>query len=319
VLGGRVIVAQKDHTLQAFDARTGQPSWSMRLADTPRRLPVVGGKLALIQESEGESTGEIDLVDPASGRIARRITPKCERGDANNPDTARFYPSSLMLPSADGTGLVAIFDGSETCAQRWDAAADAPVWQTWFADELAPSSGSQQNLLLSGQQMFMTNDGVLSVLDTTTGQMTTLMRDKDYRLTPLFARDGIVVVKATPTWDYNRHSLWGLDEKTGERRWQYAVQAKEWFGDSGFNEWGAQLTPSGVTVVQVPGDTRQMIVERLNLQTGASVGRQVTTLGGRGSTTVWENRWTDRRAWLVVDTTLYSIDLVSDEITTVSV
>src|SRR5207253_2555773 len=43
------------------------------------------------------------------------------------------------------------------------------------------------------------------------------------------------------------------------------------------------------------------------------------TLGGTGSTTVWDNRWSDRRAWLVVDTTLYSIDLVSGEVTSASV
>jgi outer membrane protein assembly factor BamB len=309
VVGDRVVALQKDHLLQSFDARTGQPGWGMRLEDQPQHIPMVGGKLAIIQQGEGQSDAEIRLIDPASGAITRRITPTCTRGD---PDTesATFYRSSPLLASPDGAALFTFLKGSHDCLQRWDPAADQPAWQSWLDDDVAPSSWDSQHLLLTGQRMFIANDGVLSALDTTTGVLTTLVREKEYYLTPLFARGTLVIVKATPDWDRARHSLWALDATTGERRWQYAIQAKEWFGDSGFNEWGAQLTPDGVTVVQVPSDAHQLIVDRLDLQTGASMGRQVTSLDG-SSTTVWENRWTNRTAWLEINTKTYMINLLT--------
>lgn len=313
LLGDRLVVLEKDRTLQAFDAQTGRPAWDMRLAEAPRRIPVIDHKLAVVQPVEGQSGAQIQLIDPADGSVARRISPSCTRGDSGS-DTADFYTSSLVLPSADGASLLAFFDESDGCAQRWDPSSAAPTWQTWLKGDIAPSSWDVQHVLLTDRRAFIANEGVLAALDTTSGALTMLAQDKEYNLTPLFARGDIVVVKATPDWDRNRHSLWGLDATTGERRWQYAVQAKEWFGDSGFNEWGAQLTPQGVTVVQVPEDAHQLIVERLDLQTGTSVGRQVTTLDGSGSTTVWENRWSDRRAWLLVDSTMYTIDLVSGEV-----
>jgi len=309
LVGDRLIIQQKDHTLQSFDARTGQPGWHIRLADQLRSLPVVGGKLALVQQSEDQSGAEIQLIDPNSGAITRRLTPACTRDDPDS-ESATFYQSSPLLTSPDGTALFTFLEGSHDCLQRWSADADQPVWQTWLDDDVAPSSWSAQNMLLTNQRMFIANDGLLSVLDTTTGALTTLMRDKEYYLTPLFARGTLVVVKATPNWDRARNSLWALDTTTGERRWEYAIQAKEWFGDSGFNEWGAQLTPDGVAVVQVPNDANQLIVDRLDLQTGASVGHQVTKLDD-SSTTVWDNRWTERMAWLQIGSKTYTIDLLS--------
>jgi outer membrane protein assembly factor BamB len=313
VLEKRVVALRKDHTLQAFDTQTGQPVWSTRLDEMPRHVPVVGHQLVVVQNSEGQSDPQILLIDAADGKVARQIAPTCARGEPND-QTASLTPSSPLLPSPDGAALFVVLRWSDTCMQRWDPDANAPAWQVWLDSDLLPSSWDAHNVLLTDRRMFIANDHVLSVLDTTTGALTTLVRDKEYQLTPLFARDNIVVVKATPDWDRNRHSLWALDAATGERRWQYAIQAKEWFGDSGFNEWGAQLTPSGVAVVQVPGDSHELIVERLDLQSGASLGRQAIALGGTGSTTVWENRWTDRMAWLEVDTSLYTVDLVSGEI-----
>jgi outer membrane protein assembly factor BamB len=309
VVGDRVIVQQKDHTLQSFDAQTGQPGWHLRLQDQLRSIPLLGGKLALVQQSEDQSGSEIQLLDPDSGAITRRLTPACTRGDPDSESNS-LYASSPLLTSPDGTALFAFLKGSHDCLQRWNADTDQPIWQVWLDDGVAPSSWNAQNVLLTGDHIFIANDGVLSVLDTSTGAVTNLTHDKEYYLTPLFARGSLVVVKATPTWDRSRNSLWALDTASGARRWEFAVQAKEWFGDSGFNEWGAQLTPAGVTVVQVPNDAYQMIVDRLDLQTGASAGQQITKLNDF-STTVWNNRWTERTTWLQIGSKTYTVDLVS--------
>lgn len=309
LINDRIVVLQKDHTLQSFDARTGQPGWHMRLKDQLQHIPLIDGKLALVQQSEEQSGTEIQLLDPNSGAITRRLAPSCTRGDPDS-ESASFYSSSRLLSSPDGAALFTFLTGSHDCMQRWSADADQPVWQVWLDDDIAPSSWNAQNTLLTDQHMFIANDGVLSVLDTTTGALTNLMRDKEYYLTPLFARGTLVVVKATPDWDSARHSLWALDTTTGERRWEFAIQAKEWFGDAGFNEWGAQLTPAGVAVVQVPNEAKQLIVDWLDLQTGASVGHQLTKLDD-SSTTVWDNRWTARMAWLQIGSNIYTIDLLT--------
>jgi outer membrane protein assembly factor BamB len=313
LLNDHLIAWQKDGTVQAFDTRNGQTAWSRRLEGSPRPLVAAGGWLAVGQPAEGQTGGEIQLLDPSSGEVARRITPGCARNEEG--DEAEFYADSFFLPTDDGAALLALFDNWDGCAQRWNLDADGPAWQTWLEGDSAPSSWGERQVIMDRGRLFFVNDGVLSKLDTATGAVNLLVSDDEYTLVPLFARDDIVVVKATPDWDYSRHSLWGIDATTGARRWQYDVAAKEWFGDSGFNEWGAQLTPGGVAVVLAPGDSRELIVERLDLKTGASIGRQVMVLEGSGSTTVWDNRWTDRRAWLVIESTLYVVDLMSGEIT----
>ncbi len=44
-----MIVLQKDGSLQGFEARSGALVWSMRLAELPRRLLLVGQRLAVFQ------------------------------------------------------------------------------------------------------------------------------------------------------------------------------------------------------------------------------------------------------------------------------
>src|SRR6185503_3333326 len=84
VLEKRVVALRKDRTLQAFDTQTGQPVWSTRLDDLPRRLPVVGRRLVVVQNSEGQSNSQILLIDAADGKVARQIAPTCTRGEPND-------------------------------------------------------------------------------------------------------------------------------------------------------------------------------------------------------------------------------------------
>lgn len=314
-IGDHVAALRKDGTLQVFDGQTGQPAWSMRLNNSPHRLPVIGGRLAIIQPVEGGRGAEIQLLDPASGAVTWRITPTCQEA-APESSVAFVSTSSLLFPSPDGAALFVFFDTPNGCVQRWELAANAPAWQSWLTYDVVPSSWYEHDLLVTERRIFIGGNGALAALDATTGALTSLVQDKEHHMIPLFARDNTVVVKATPSWDRSRHILWGLETTSGERHWQYALQSKEWFGDSGFNEWGAQLTPNGVAVVQAPGDSRELIVERLDLRTGASMGRQTMTIDGRGSSVVWANLWTERTAWLLVDNTLATIDLLNGQITT---
>lgn len=309
----RLIVLEKDRTIQTFDIHSGQLAWSRRLDDAPGHLPIIGDQIAIATTNAGDA--ELQLVNIASGTIVEHLKPGCKQETPSYRD-ASFSRYSPVLISADQKALFTFSGSYASCVQRWERDSDTATWTTWLDSDIAPSSWDAHTLLQTAQAFFIAHDGILTALDTKSGTLTPLTHDPDYSFTPLFARDNTVVVKAAPTWDSRKHSLWAFDTSTGARRWQYTIRAKEWFGDSGFNEWGTQLTPQGVAIVQVPRDEHQISIERLNLTTGASLGSTSATLDDSGSTVVWDNRWNNRMAWLLVNNTLATIDLVSGTIAT---
>ena len=142
-------------------------------------------------------------------------------------------------------------------------------------------------------------------------EMRKLADDQEYKFVPLAARDDTLIVLAWPSWDSERQALWGLDATTGERRWQYALQAKEARLLRPFGDWDWRLTPKGLVVVQVLKDQRQLIVDLVDPRTGVSAARQTTALGSSGSPTFWHVIWADDMAWLKIDFSLYAVDLTT--------
>jgi outer membrane protein assembly factor BamB len=310
LVGNHVIVLQKDGSLQAFDAQSGQLSWSIRLEGTPRSLPVAGDRLVALHTAAGKQELMIDFIDPASGKATQQIAPHCPPAHAS---FGNEYPraDTPMLFSADGSALYLMYGFFKKCAQRWDIAAGQAQWEVPLDDKQVPTIWLDNAPLLTEQAIFTSNEGQIWALDTGSGAVRTLVDEKEYTLVPLALRDGTLIALAAPTWDSHRLALWGLDATSGERRWQVALAAHEPSQLRGLGDWDWRLTPKGLVVVQVLRDQTQLSVQTIALRTGVISGQQVTDLTNTHMPTLQSITWADDMAWLKIDNSVYAIDLAT--------
>ncbi|MBK9710830.1 MAG: PQQ-binding-like beta-propeller repeat protein [Kouleothrix sp.] len=311
--GDRVVVLEKNGGLQAFDAQSGQRAWSTRLADQPRTLPLVGERLVTIQPSQDKDGQLLSFLSMAGGKATLQLDPHCPRAQGSTDDE-RPEPYSPFLFSADGSAMYTIYGFFKQCAQAWDLATGKVRWQVPIDDRLAPGSWSQGSALLTEQALFAGNGQLLWSIDTADGKVRILDDDKEYNLTPLAERSGMLIALASPNWDSQRQILWGLDAKTGERHWQYKLQGHTWLGQSSSGDWEAQLTPKGLVVLQVLRDEARLVVETLDPRTGTSAGRQESELTDMHMPGLRRSLWGEDTAWLEIDSDIFAVDLASGKI-----
>ncbi|GAB4191426.1 MAG: hypothetical protein OHK0022_05140 [Roseiflexaceae bacterium] len=312
VIGDRVVVLQKDGSLQGFNTSNGALAWSKRFKNTPRRLPVAGDKLVTVAPLEqGADNAVIELLDPATGQVARTIAPSCPSPDGSI--APRFYDASPVLVSPDGNSLFVVFTIFDACIQRWDVDKDDLVWQTYLDSEAAPSSWDEDNYHLTRDTIFVANDGVLSALDTASGAVKLLVQDEEQNLRVVAATDSTVILKTAPDWDSRKQALWGIDRANGERRWQFALEAEEYRPDTLFGDWEARLRPQGLALIQVPKESKQIWFDLLNPDTGVSAGRQSTPLS-ESAMVSWDAHWSDRISWWQIGSSVYAIDLTTGKV-----
>jgi outer membrane protein assembly factor BamB len=312
--GKHVVVAQKDGSIQGFDARSGQRAWSIDVDDPPRTLPLVGDRLLLMRPVE-KSGRLFSLIDPATGKETRRIEPTCP--NTSFPDQLeRPEEYSPLLFAPDGKTLYTTFGFFSKCAQRWDLASGKRAWQTALDGKDIPESGWEgRKLLLTEAAIYFGYDrpeeGALWAMDTASGKLRKVVAKKKYFFVPVAARDGMIIALTWPNWDQKKQSLVGLDAQTGEQRWEFKPRATDSrvIDTHGHMDW--RLTAKGLLLVQVLEDQRQMIVETLDLKTGASAGKQTTPLDGSGSHVFWSALWSNDMAWLDIGSSVYALDLAS--------
>jgi outer membrane protein assembly factor BamB len=311
LVSGRVLVLEKNGGLQAFDAQTGQEAWSTRLENTPRSLPVIGGERVLALRNTGDNEGRLlTFFDAASGEPALQIDPRCPKPH-DNFDEERPGWDTPFLFSDDGRAMYTIYGFFASCAQGWDLAAGRPSWQVALDEGMAPSSWSSSRPLLTDDALYVGNRGLLWALATADGARRTLVEDEEHNLTPLAARDGMLIVLAAPTWDSQRQILWGLDARTGERRWELKLQGHSWIGLSSSGDFDVRLTAKGLAVLQVLRDEATLVFERLDPRTGASLVRQKNVLEDMSMPSLRRSLWGDDTAWLEIDSDIVAVELAT--------
>jgi outer membrane protein assembly factor BamB len=310
LIGNHLIVLEKNGGLQAFDAQTGKPAWSMRLTDQPRQLPVVSDRLVTTQPSEDKDGTIISFLDPATGKAALKLDPHCTKPN-QFAELERPASDTPFMFSADGKTMYTVYGFFSKCAQAFDLTSGKPRWEVPIDDKLVPSSWYNTTTLLTEQELFFTKDDKILALDTANGDVHTLIENKDYRLRPLALHDSTLIVLAAPTWDSRRQALWGVDAASGERHWQEPLQAHELRQGSSSGDWDWQLTPSGLQVIQVLRDQAHLLVETLNPRTGDSASKQEIALTDLHSPSLYRALWTEDTAWLKLDSKVYAIDLAT--------
>ena len=310
LLGGHVIVLEKNSGVQSFDAKTGKLAWSKRLNDNTRQLPVAGDWLVTTQPSQEKDGTIIAFLDPASGKPTLQIDPHCPQPNTFS-EFERPRADTPFLFSADATTMYAMYGFFSQCAQAFDLSSGATRWEVTMEENMLPPSWFNNTALVTDQALYVNQNNMIWALDTADGSVRTLIEDKEYNLRPLARRDNMLIVLAAPTWDSQRQELWGLDVASGARRWQQSLQAHDLRRGSSSGDWDWQLTPKGLVVVQVLRDDARLIVETLDPQTGTSSARQETQLADLHMPSLYQPMWTDDTVYLKLDSEIYAIDLAT--------
>jgi outer membrane protein assembly factor BamB len=313
LLGGHVIVLEKNSGVQSFNAKTGKLAWSKRLNDNTRQLPVAGDRLVTTQPSQEKDGTIIAFLDPATGQPALKIEPHCPEPNTFS-EFERPRADTPFLFSADAKTMYAMYGFFSQCAQAFDLSNGETRWEVTMEENMLPASWFNTSALLTEQALYVNQNNLIWAMDTADGSMRTLIEDKEYNLRPLSRHDNILIVLAAPTWDSQRQELWGLDVATGARRWQQSLKAHDLRKGSSSGDWDWQLTPQGLVVVQVLRDDARLIVETLDPQTGVSSARQETQLTDVTMPSLYQPMWTEDTVYLKLDSQIYAIDLATGKL-----
>jgi len=310
LLGGHIIVLEKDSGLQAFDTQTGKLAWSKRLEANTRQLPVIGDRLVTTQPSKEQEGTVIAFLDPASGKPALQLDPHCPQPNTFS-ELERPRSDTPFLFSADAKTMYTMYGFFSQCAQSFDLSNGETRWEVMMERNMVPSSWYNNTALVTDQALYVNQDHMIWALDTADGSIRTLIEDKEYNLRPLARRDNILIVLAAPTWDSQRQALWGLDVATGARRWQEPLQAHDLRQGSSSGDWDWQLTPKGLVLVQVLRDDARLIVETLDPRSGVSSAKQETQLTDLHMPSLYQPLWADDTVYLKLDSHIYAVDLAT--------
>jgi outer membrane protein assembly factor BamB len=272
---GHVVALTQLHTLQAFDATTGQTLWSAGLSQLPKDLYLL--KNHLLYMDEVNNTIHLQIVDAHTGQIEHSLTPTCPNHVFTN-DPQTLAANNLLIPSRDEQNLYLLYGFWEpACLEKWDLQTGKRLWQTTLPEELARD---QANFLLDDAQLFLSAENGKEIwhIDTNTGQATKLLQDESYQIRPLTTRGGKLVVQAKRTLGSQRYELWTIDLQTGKKLWQtipngspLELNSAEIIGSQ--NKFAAFPTPAGLTILQAFEKPQRLVFETFNLESGKSNGQ----------------------------------------------
>ncbi len=312
--GEAILALTRDGVLAAYDRGSGEQLWSARLNETPRQIVNFGGQPAVLDQEGGDPY--LQVYDLQSGQPREQIRPACPNDPfPSDPQVPGIYDPVIV--STEGSSLYFIAGFFEPgCVQRWDTAAGEMIWQATFPVEEIRST-EYENLLLTGERLFIVNDHGARSFEISDGASRQLVADEDYNFLPLGERDGVLVVLAERTRGTRRWEIWGVDTELGNVKWKFVPENAERInsfsgtltGDAG---WTAGLTPGGLTLAVIVPDSRTLLLQTIPLQSGtASAPVSVALQESLTGFLVNMAGWHGSRLWLVVGTDLYQVDTAS--------
>ncbi len=307
VVGDYVLVLTQNGIVQSRAVADGRRVWQVRLDGNPHQLLVIDDQIGVLNRVDpNRPWAVLEFFAVADGTRVRRIEAVC-------PDPAGVladvYPA-LTTPvffAEEEQAFYLLFGTTNSCVQRIDSRSGALIWRTSPTRRLPPGWTSSTPLLAEGNLYIGVGDTILAV-DRADGHMRELTSEPDYNLTPVAARDDVLVVAVRRARGTPQPALWGLDAATGTQRWQYDLpSARRSERGTGTRDWASHLTADGLVVIQ--RFPRQLQIETLRLTDGTGISQTTTPL--HDQVTVWRDVvWGDTLAWLTFQH-LYAIDLTT--------
>ncbi len=319
VTSGRVLTANLDQSVQAYDAATGTQGWSRRLGGYDRALRLVGGSLVVFDYVGDDYTYSLVFLDPADGSEERILTPSCQYSEYSqatlDPDSGFFYDEAE-------NALTLVYDSSPGCLQRLDLASGQVIWQTLDDDWYSSSPHG----LLAESRLYFTNGSELLAVEEASGALQTLLADEDYEFIPLAINGDTLLVRARRTRGSERFELRGLDATSGEILWQMDLgDAKpidppdELVGlvDEGEPGWTWRLLAGQLVLIHFQAAPNQLVIQTLDPADGTLVSEMTVALKGISGDFYSAPEvigWEGDLVFINIDAKIYCVNVTTGEV-----
>jgi len=319
---GYVVAMTIDRSLQAYDASTGQLSWSRRLAGYDREIRQMDGKLVVMDTLGDDYTYSLLFLDPATGEEKATLTPSCQ---VREYSSETLDPSGSILYEPGQNSLFLFYDSFDGCIQRITLSTGQVTWQAMVEDGFSFSPYGF-NSLITDAEIYLQNDGQLLSIDKATGTVKTLLTDEDYQFVPLAVSGNTLLVRAMRTRGTERFELWGVDPVTGEQDWTLDLEnstpidpPEELIGliDSDESGWSWHLGPSGLLLLEFRAEPNQLVLTLINPSDGSSQSEQTIEMKkvtGDFFSAPTIIGWWGEVVYFILDTNVYALDTTTGEI-----
>ncbi|MBI4733203.1 MAG: PQQ-binding-like beta-propeller repeat protein [Chloroflexi bacterium] len=319
VTGGRVLTANLDQSVQAYDALTGQQVWSRRLAGYDRTLRLIDNSLVLFDYVGDDYTYSLVFLDPADGSQQRLLTPTCQY---NEYSQATLDPDSGFIYDEAENSVYLVYDSSPGCIQRLDLASGQAIWQTlddgWYS--------SSPNGLLAESRLYFTNGSELLAVEEAGGALDTLLADEDYEFVPLAVSGETLIVRLRRTRGSERFELRGLDAASGEMLWQMDLgdaapidPPDELVGlvDEGEPGWTWRLLAGQLVLIHFQAAPNQLVIQTLDPADGTLVSEMTVALKGISGDFYSAPEvigWEGDLVFINIDAKIYCVNVTTGEV-----
>jgi outer membrane protein assembly factor BamB len=303
--GDTLVVQTLDNNLIGLNSATGEQRWQARLdLNAPSGLHRLGSWVG-VMTYDSQRNGGMDLIEPATGQITRRLEPRCPHPSFDPQDPSLTDPIAVDENQQSVHFIFGFF--TPKCVQRWDYANGSEVWSSFIEDSL-PST-DPAIVQDSNHIYYNTGNSQIYAAAKADGALSLLAQEPGYKLIPLAARNNILLLQATRTQGSQRDELWGVDAANGGVLWKVVPQENEMLTMSGVNVvraddgyWFAQPTLSNVYLLQARHDPPRLVMETLGLRDGVSGGQQTLPLPA-SSSSYWLDLvgWDNDQAWLLIN------------------
>ncbi|MBK8985602.1 MAG: PQQ-binding-like beta-propeller repeat protein [Chloroflexi bacterium] len=276
--GDRLVVQTLDNKLHGLNSATGEVVWDTGLdLSSPRGLWRVGEWTAVLTDN-ADNGGGLDLFEPANGRLAQRIEPRCDH--PNFSDQEPSFTDPILVDETDQSVYFIFGFFNPLCIQKWNYATNTQAWNTFIDKGLPPSDAvftqDANNLY------YNTGDRQVVAAAKSDGAVRPLIEDAAYYLLPQTTRSNVLLVKTIRSVGSRREELWGVDVSSGGALWKFVPQADKEMAVGSLDVvhasspgyWTAQPSLSGVRLLQARQDPTRLVLETLGLRDGASSGQK---------------------------------------------
>jgi hypothetical protein len=263
LVGSSLVVLERDGTIEAFSARSGQPVWHHRYLPGTDHL-LVGSERILIPLDDKTWT----LVQGSSGRQVTHF--KLQAGRSSAGSEARW----ALAP--DGKSAAVISGMIDPLAALVSLQQGKLGWCRLLSNDYPQPMGMEQAPQLEDNQLWWTQRHDLLALDLARGKVRRVYHSAEDGLTFLGASKGRVLLASRPDWDSSSWSLRCIAQ--GKQSWSYKVKGKSRLGEMGMSDWTVVVREDHLILLQVLTNPSHIAVDRIALSSGKSDSHQERTL-----------------------------------------
>ncbi len=318
VFGNRVVALTDDGHLSAYDTRSGETAWKVRLNISPRWMQNLGDQVVVLDE--GDDGVGINIYKPEDGERLQRIIPTCR--NEIFPDVLQglgIYDPVIVTPDGEHL-LIPIYKYQPGCVQTWAATSLSQVGQISVPVDILAGMGkdflfTQDAIYLSGENP--EDEIEVFQVNLADGSATALYHDPDYKLTPLDAQASTLTLLAQRTRGTSRFELRGVTPVSGTEPWVYEFTAEEpiesivtSIDDQG--AWYVAAGPGKILVLEAYADPAHAALAIINPQDGTILNSSSLQFD-QGDSDYWLQvpGWTQERLFLVTGAQIRMVDTIT--------